>query len=502
MKKNKETTIIQRPPVVVIMGHVDHGKSSLLDYIQKSNIVAGEAGGITQHIKAYEAHHKDEKGNDRTITFLDTPGHAAFSGMRTRGASLADIAILIVSAEDSVKQQTIEAIKTIKANNVPFIVAINKIDLPSANIEKVKGDLLEYEIFVEGYGGNTPVVPISAKTGAGVSDLLETILLAAELEELQGDIALPATGFILESTHDPKRGISATLLIKNGSLSSGSLVVANESYSSTRIMETTIGGKLSYAQFSTPVRITGFSSSPEIGSTFTTVATKKEAEKIIKAFLDDSKNKKEPRLNAGTAKTSIPMIIKADTMGTVEAVCNELAKMQDEFLGFKIIERGVGSINESDVKLAKADTSTVILGFGITVEKKAADMLVDTTILVKTFDVIYHLTEWITSMGETWKPKQEVTHIIGSIKLLRHFSSTRDKHVCGGKVTAGEITLGSQIRIIRRDVTIGRGKITNLQEGKQDTKTVREDSEFGCMIESKIEPAPGDVIESFIIKYE
>jgi translation initiation factor IF-2 len=501
MKKNKDT-IIERPPVVVIMGHVDHGKSSLLDYIQKTNIVAGEAGGITQHISAYEARHTDEKGNLKTITFLDTPGHAAFSGMRTRGASLADVAILLVSAEDSVKQQTIEAINIIKENKVPFVVAINKIDLPSANIEKVKSDLLEHEIFVEGYGGNTPVVPISAKAGTGIDDLLETILLVAELEELQGDTSLPATGFILESTHDPKRGISATILIKDGSLSSGSFVVTPESYSSTRIMEDTIGGKMTYAQFSTPVRITGFSNSPEIGSSFQTVSSKKEAEKMIKTFAEENKTGKESRLGIETAEISIPMIIKGDTMGTVEAVCGELAKMQDEKLGFKIIDQGVGHISEADVKLAKADPSTVILGFGVSIEKKAEDMLIGTSVLVKTFDIIYHLTEWIESMKETWKPKQQVVHVLGSVKLLRHFSSTRDKHVCGGRVTSGEIALGSTVRIIRRDTEIGKGKITNLQEGKTDTKIVREGSEFGCLVESKIEPAPGDVLESFTMKYE
>ena len=278
--KNLSNTKV-RPPIVVVMGHVDHGKSTLLDYIRKSNVVESEAGGITQRISAYEVTRKDEKGNDRTITFLDTPGHEAFSKMRTRGANAADIAILVVSAEDGVKAQTVEAYNTIIESKLPYIVAINKIDRPNANIEKTKNDLLEKGIYLEGMGGDIPFVPISAKVGTGVNDLLDMILLIADMNEFTGNPSHNASGVVIEAKRDPKRGISASCIIKDGTLKSGMFIAAGDSLVTTRIMENFLGKPIKEATFSSPIKLVGFESMPEVGTTFESFKTKKEAEEYI-----------------------------------------------------------------------------------------------------------------------------------------------------------------------------------------------------------------------------
>jgi len=268
--------VIERPPVIVIMGHVDHGKSALLDYIRKSNIVAGEAGGITQHISAYEITHPHE-GAKKKITFIDTPGHAAFSAMRARGANVADIAVLVVSAEDGVKTQTLEALASIKSAGIPFIVAINKIDLPSADVQRTKNTLVEHEVYIEGMGGDISWVAISAKTGEGIDELLDTMLLTAEMEELEGDTNKHATGVIIESHRDAKRGIAATLIIKNGVLSQGQYIVSGNSMAPVRIMEDFAGNKIESATFSSPIALTGFDALPKVGAVFTAYDNKKDA---------------------------------------------------------------------------------------------------------------------------------------------------------------------------------------------------------------------------------
>ena len=285
MTKTSTAKIIPRPPIVVIMGHIDHGKSSLLDYIRKTNIVEGEAGGITQHLSAYEVtHHLDQTRKDalasNRITFLDTPGHEAFSKMRARGAGVADIAILVVSAEDGVKEQTKEALRSIKEAGIPYIIAINKIDKPNANIERTKQNLAENEIYLEGFGGDVPFVPISAKLGTGIPDLLDMMLLVAEMENLTGDTFLPAEGIVVESNIDTKRGTSATLIITNGTLKKGMFILAEESMSPVRAIENFLGKQVSEATFSSPVQITGFDALPSVGSTFRAYANKKDAERM------------------------------------------------------------------------------------------------------------------------------------------------------------------------------------------------------------------------------
>src|SRR3989344_6859865 len=334
MAKLSPQNFLPRPPIVVIMGHIDHGKSSLLDYIRKSNVVAGEAGGITQHLSAYEVNHPVKEGVANRITFLDTPGHQAFSKMRSRGAGVADIAILVVSAEDGVKEQTKEALKAIKEAGIPYIVAINKIDKPNANIERTKQNLAENEIYLEGFGGDVPFVPISAKLGTGVSDLLDMMLLVAEMENLTGDSTLHAEGVVVESHIDTKRGTSATLIITNGTLKKGSFILAEESMAPVRAIENFLGKQVPEATFSSPVQITGFDSLPAVGATFRAYSNKKDAEKAQDA-LREARAKVKPVAIIRTIPLAenalvVPIVLKSDVAGTLEALEKEISKIERE----------------------------------------------------------------------------------------------------------------------------------------------------------------------------
>ena len=486
---------IVRPPVIAIMGHVDHGKSSLLDYLRKSNIVDGEAGGITQHIASYEINHKDSEGNDRKITFIDTPGHAAFTSMRTRGARIADIAILIVSAEDSVKEQTIEAIKIIKENNVPFVVAISKIDKNNANPMQVKSDLMNHEVYVEGMGGDVPVAEISSKTGDGIDDLLEILLLVADLEELTGNPDELASGFIIESHLDEKRGVSATAIIKNGTMAKKQFVVSGGSMVATRMMEDFLGKSIDSATFSSPVILTGFSQLPNAGDAFTTYSNKKEAEK---AMTDEAaQGTTFANYTQTDGITTVPLIIKTDVAGTQDAVIHEINKIPQGEVVFKVIKTGIGTINESDVQTALSDPATIITGFNVDIDKKVTRINDYETITIKTFDIIYKLVEWLEEQQEKRREKKEVDEVTGSIKLLKHFSSQKIKHVVGGVVTMGPMNAGAKIKIMRAGEEVGRGTITGFQQAKAEVKSVAQDSECGIMLESKIEPKAGDILEAF-----
>jgi translation initiation factor IF-2 len=496
MEKNKEQTI-ERPPAVVVMGHIDHGKSTLLDYIRKSNIVDGESGGITQHLSAYEVVHKDEHGIDKKITFLDTPGHEAFSKMRARGAKTADIAILVVSAEDSVKAQTLEAWETIKDSGIPYIVAINKIDKPGANVEKTKIDLAEKGIYLENYGGDVPFIEISAKKGAGVDQLLVLVLLVAELAELKGDSNKTATGVVIESHMDPKRGICATLVIKDGTISKGDFVVAGDAVSTTRIMENFLGKPIDSATFSSPIGITGFDKVPEVGSIFTVCSSKRDAEECVITT-------KEKNIQPQTAHTLeqvgvkiIPIVIKTDVFGTGEAIEKEILKLTQETIKFKIITRGVGAISENDLKLASGNKDTVIIGFNTKMDTRASEANEALKVTVETFDIIYKITDWLKELIETRRPRVETVEVTGQVKILKTFSATKEKQVIGGKVISGKIHEGNQVRILRREAEIGRGKIVGLQQNRLEVREILEDTECGLMIQSKIEIANGDVLEVF-----
>jgi len=492
--------LVARPPVVVVMGHIDHGKSKLLDYIRKTNVVEGEAGGITQHITAYEVVHKDEKGEDRKITFLDTPGHEAFSKMRSRGAVAGDIAILVVSAEDSVKAQTVEALQTIKESKIPYIVAINKIDKPGANPEKTKADLVEKEVYLEGFGGDVPYVEISAKIGTNVDQLLSLILLVADLNEFKGNKTQNASGFVLESHLDPKRGISATLIIKDGTLGKGMFVVAGESISATRILENFLGKTVDEASFSSPVLITGWSILPVVGEPFLSFKNKKEAETQILKNKESRKNTKITNKETPTSEIKlIPIIVKADVSGSLEAIEKELGKLAKENISFKIIQSGVGKINETDLKMAAGDSNSIIVGFNIKADKNIPENTENIGIKLRIFDTIYKMTEWLAEEVEKRRPRVEVEEIVGRAKIQKLFNQAKGKQIVGGKVYDGKLVSPSTVRILRREFEIGRGQIVELQQAKSKTREVEKPNEFGAMIETKMELAPGDIIEAFVV---
>lgn len=490
---------IERPPVVAIMGHVDHGKSTLLDYIRKTNIVDKEAGGITQHVSAYEVIHK-ESGLDRKITFLDTPGHAAFSTMRERGVEIADIAILMVSAEDGVKAQTLEALKQILDQKLPYIVAINKIDKPNANIERTKMSLVEHGVYLEGMGGSISHVAISAKTGAGIPDLLSTILLTADLAELKGNPSESAEGYVLESFMDSRRGISSTLIIKNGTIKRGAFVLAGTAVAPFRIVEDFLGKPVTEATCSSPIMVTGWDEIPQSGTLFQIYYDKKEVEKAKSAAQEvRGSTKKEPEfIGSKDAQKVIPLILKADVVGTLDAVKQELRKIKAENLALKIISQGVGPITENDILLASSDPLAVVIGFHTKIEPKASNQVERLKVKVEQFDIIYKLSEWLTEYAEIVRPREESDEVIGTLKVLRIFSQNKEKQVVGGKVLTGAIRMSHVVKIIRREHDLGRGKITELQSAKVKTNEVLAETECGLLVESKTEIAIGDTLECFI----
>jgi len=493
---NTQTTI-ERSPVVAILGHVDHGKSTLLDTILKSNVVETEAGGITQHLSAYEV----ALENGKKITFIDTPGHAAFDKMRHRGGTMADVAILIVSAEDGVKTQTKHAIEVIKKSKIPYIVAINKIDKPDANIERTKTELMEQGIYVEGYGGDIPVAEISAKQGTGVEDLLQILLLVAELEEMTGDTSRLATGFVIEAHRDPQQGISATMIIKNGSITRGQFVVVGDTITPTRMLRDFSNKNIDTAHFSTPIKLIGFDNLPPIGSTFETYETKKEAEKSVCEYKEISRELAESQclLNAPDGVALIPVILKTDVSGTGEAISGEIENLTTDEVIFKTIKCETGDINESDIKIALCDDNTVIIGFHVGEDQNIKNLNNYESVTIKQFDIIYKLTEYLEELREERRIKKEVETEQGSLKVLKTFSRQKSRSVIGGSVSSGTLSVKENCKIMRDDECVGYGKIVGIQQGKTETKSVSEaGTECGMLIDSDFEIQERDTVISFI----
>lgn len=490
--------LITRPPVIAIMGHIDHGKSTLLDYIRKSNIVAKEAGGITQHISAYEVTREDKSGKNQRITFLDTPGHESFSAMRERGAELADVCVLILSAEEGVKAQTLEAYKSIENAKKPFIVVINKIDKPNANIEHCKQELSENGIYVESYGGTIPSVNISAKSGEGVDDLLDMMLLVAELAELKGNPSQPANGFVLETKLDPKIGPTVTLIIKDGELTVGDFVVSGSEMAKTKKVENFLGQATEKATFSSPVRIFGFATLPKVGEPFVSFANKKDAEKYLSTNLNKKAITSVNGSNENIAgQIEIPLVIKTDVAGTLEALEKEALKVETDKVKLKIVHTGVGAVSENDIKMAGTGGSAVVIGFNVKTDRAATDLAEKNGTAIITFDIIYKLSEWLAEEVARRTPKETVEEELGRAKILKVFSQIKDKQIIGGQVTAGTIVKGKMTKILRRDEEIGRGHIVALQEQKIKTNQVAEGVQFGCEFEAKIQVSAGDVIVAF-----
>jgi len=490
--------VVERPPVIVVMGHIDHGKSKLLDYIRKSHIVEGEAGGITQHISAYEVEHEKDSKKHK-ITFLDTPGHEAFKGMRARGAKVADIAILVVAADDGVKAQTIEAFEAIKQGEIPYIVAINKIDKPNADINKAIESLIENEIYIEGYGGDIPYVKISALNGDGIPELLDTLLLVAELEELKGDTSKPAEGVVIETHVDPKKGTSATLIIKDGTLKKGMYIGSEKSCSPVRILEDFQGNKIDEASFSSPIQITGFTLIPEVGAQFLAYPSRKDAEKAAMICKNNDSNDDAMASEANEDVHVIPVILKSDVVGTLEAVQSKLKELETERTKIKVLHTGVGTVTENDVQMAGSSENAYVIGFNVKIDRPAKEAAEKTGVKIETFDIIYKLLEWFEEIVQTETPKMEVEEMTGQMKVIRVFSQVKDKQVIGGKMQKGSMSKGSVFKILRRNEEVGRGKVLELQTQKMAAQDVHEGDEFGTKVEAKITIAEGDRLESFRI---
>jgi translation initiation factor IF-2 len=481
-----------RPPVIAVMGHIDHGKSSLLDYIRKANVVAGEAGGITQHVAAYIALH-----NDRPVTFLDTPGHEAFKALRTRGAAAADIAILVVAADEGVMPQTLDALAAIKEAKIPFIVAITKIDKNNADIDHTKNSLLEHEIFIEGMGGDVAYALVSSKTGDGIPELLDLVLLAADISELTADIDASATGFVLESTQDPKRGASATLIIKDGTLTLDGFVVAGDAFAPIRFIEDFRGKRVETAGPSEPARISGFNKLPAAGSLFTIAKNKKEAEAtVLKHVKELSAIPERSTLAEGIVE--LPLIVKTDVAGSIDAIIHELAKIEHDRAVVRIIASGVGSVSETDVKTAVASGGTII-AFNVGTDAIARDLAEREKISILSFSIIYELSEQVTTLLRERVPAVATEKELGRAKVLKAFSSSAKKQVLGARFISGALTTKDRMKLMRGDTELARGSILNLQQARADIKEIHTEGDFGIEIEARESATFGDEIIAFEI---
>lgn len=494
---------VPRPPVVAVMGHIDHGKSTLLDYIRKTTVAEQETGGITQHLGAYEVVHTAKDGIKHTITFLDTPGHEAFKGIRERGATVADIAILVVSGEEGVKPQTIEALSLIKKAKTPFIVAITKIDKPTANAERAKQSLAEKEIYVEGYGGDIPCIPLSSKTGEAVEDLLDMIVLMAEMHNVHAEAGAPMRGFVIEASIEKSKGISATLVIKEGVLKTGEFVVAEGAIAPARRLENFLGKTIEEATAGMPVRVIGWSEIPRIGATAVIAKDKREAGKLAEEAHERSTakpKKSAPSSGAGAEENAVLcLIIKADAGGSLEAAEHEIAKCATDKVAIRIISKGIGAIGENDLKIARGSRDPVLIGFNVGIDRPAKRVIERRRVQVATFEVIYKLIEWLQDIIKTRTPKIRVEELTGSARILKIFTTEKDKQVIGGKVLDGEIAVGNEFKVLRRDTVIGTGKIRELQKFKEKISAVPKDNEFGAFVWSTVEIMPSDRIEAFTI---
>ncbi len=498
--KNEPAHTAERPPIVAVLGHVDHGKSTLLDFIRKANVVAGEAGGITQHVAAYEVAHKGKR-----ITFIDTPGHAAFSAIRARGASAADIAILVVAADDGVKAQTLEALQSIRDAGTPFIVAINKIDKPNADQDRTIRTLLDEKVYLEKYGGDVPWAALSAKTGTGVEELLDLILLVAEIEGFSGDSAASAHGYVIEAHRDQKRGLAATLIITDGTLKSGMAVLAGRAIAPVRIMESTAGKSLREATFSSPVQLVGFDTLPQVGEEFHSYKNKREAEAARPLLVAGATRtpSQAPLAEGETGPFEMPVIIRADASGSLEAINQEVLKLGTEHARVRVVQSGIGTVSENDVKAAIAcDVPAVVIGFNVGIDSPAAAIALQHGIPIETFTIIYKLTERLEELLGKSAPKRRVEAATGKAKVLMQFGSRKDEHVIGGKALEGFLERGSAVRVMRRAEELGVGKIKNIQSNKQDVNRIEDGREFGAQITAPFEILAGDTLEAFTTSME
>ncbi len=497
---DNEEDLVPRPPVVTIMGHVDHGKTSLLDAIRHSDVASGEAGGITQTIGAYQV-----EFNDRKVTFIDTPGHEAFTEMRARGASITDIVIIIVAADDGVMPQTKEAIDHARAANVPIIVAINKIDKPSANVDKVLTELSEYGLTPEEWGGDIIVNRISAKTKEGIPELLESILLVSDMAELKANPSRYAIGTVIESRLDKQIGNVATVLVQNGTLRLGDPIAVGTTCGKVRTLKNDKGMDITEALPSTPVEITGLNELPSASDKFMAFETEKQARSVMEQRKARAKEKATNRSGMtledlfGAIKEGVKeinVVVKTDVNGSLEAVKSSLGKINVEGVNVKVIRGGVGTITESDIVLANA-SNAIIIGFNVRPNSKTMDFAKDYNVDIKLYDVIYKMVEDIeNSMKGLLDPTYE-EKILGSAEVRQLFKFSKVGTIAGSHVVTGVIKNNSDCRIIRDGVVIYTGKIKSLQHEKDQVKEVKKDMDCGITVENFQDIKENDIIESF-----
>ena len=494
-----------RPPVVVVMGHVDHGKTSLLDAIRSTNVIGGEAGGITQHIGAYKVN-----VNGREITFLDTPGHEAFTSMRARGAQITDIAILVVAADDGVMPQTIEAINHAKAAEIPIIVAVNKIDLPGANVDKIKQELMEYDLVAEEWGGDTIFVPISAKKKLNIENLLEMVLLVADMKELKANPNKQAKGTVIEARLDKAKGPIASMLVQRGTLDEGDTVVVGTSIGRIRAMKNDKGQRIKKAGPSTPVEIMGLTEVPEAGDIFYEVKDEKMAKHLIERRKRQEREKKVAEDNRVTLSNlfekmetenlkQLNLIVKADVQGTAEALKQSLEKLSNEEVIVKSIHTAVGAVSESDVQLAKA-AKAIIIAFDVRPNLAAKDMAEKDGVEIKQYSVIYQAIEDVESAMKGMLDPVYEEKVIGNAEVRQTFKVSNVGTIAGCYVLDGKVERNAGVRVIRDNVVIHEGKLASLKRFKDDVKEVTKGFECGIQIEKYNDLKELDVIEFFVME--
>lgn len=500
-----DTNLVPRSPVVVVMGHVDHGKTSILDRIRNSHVAAGEAGGITQHIGAYQVN-----VNGQDITFLDTPGHEAFTSMRARGANITDIAILVVAADDGVMPQTIESINHAKAAGVSMIVAINKIDKEGANPERVKEELAKYDVLCEDWGGDVICVPVSAKTGQGIDELLESILLVAEVKELRANPDRLAKGTVIEARLDKGRGPIATLLVQNGTLKQGDVLIAGTSVGRVRVMTNYAGRTVKSAGPSVPVEVTGLAEVPSAGDIFNAVGDERLARELVEERKHDAKQEQFSsykkvtldnlfsQIAEGEVK-ELPIIVKADVQGSVEAVKQSLEKLSNDEVRVRVIHGGVGAVKESDVMLASA-SNAIIVGFNVRPDPVAAENAERDGVDIRLYRIIYDAIEEIgTAMKGMLAPKYRDVDL-GRVEVRQVYRISSVGSVAGSYVLSGKITRGCQIRVVRDGIIIADDKIAGLKRFKDDVKEVSEGYECGISLEKFSDIKEGDILEGYMVE--
>jgi translation initiation factor IF-2 len=491
-----------RPPVVTVMGHVDHGKTSLLDAIRNADVVSGEAGAITQHIGAYQI-----KRKDRWITFLDTPGHEAFSALRAHGARMTDVAIIVVAADDGVKPQTKEAVKMAREAGVQLVVAINKVDKPGADVNRVKQELSELELVSEDWGGKTVMVEVSAKTSLGVDQLIDMVLLVVDLEDLRARSTGPVEGVVVESHLDSGRGPVVTVLVREGSLGVGDYLVAGRTYGKVRSLEDFRGKRIKQASPGMPAVVTGLKAVPEFGDTFNAVASEKEARDTavsrqrtdsIKSMVRVKKIDASEISSAITAGriSDLNVVVKADVQGSLESLLNSLSELRNEEVAVKVVHSGVGDVRESDVTLAKT-TGAIILGFNVAISSVVKQLATREQVKVQLYKVIYELLDDLRDVLSQMMSPETVETTSAELKILGVFKLGKGNVICGGKVLSGKVEPKLALRVMRGGNEIGRGNLTNLQKDKQEAKAVYEGEECGLSVATGIAIEVGDVLEFY-----